>query len=269
MLDRDNRAFLSPEIAHFRRKVRSSRTKLFALIERLNELAHREMFGTRVKNKDPQQALVAALLSRALTTFQGVVILAEHGLISEATAILRTLLEVLFRIAAIAKDEAVAIAYILEDERHRDKFINKFKMLSETVRSGAGNPEVLESLQAAIRQRIEDQDIRELKTQWFAQRAGLLDFYHSAYSVFSMTVHVNVRDLDGALDADAEGNICGFKYGPTEEGLDEILFTAIESQILCIRAAFSILPIDSQELLDAVHEEFKTLFHRQFAEHET
>ncbi len=261
MPDLGDQVFLSPAMCEVRAQIRETHKELFALVEHLNELAHREMFATHLSNNNPQQLLVALLLHRALTTFQGVVILGEHGLQSEAAVLLRTLLEVLFRLVAIAKDAAVGIAYIREDERHREKFINKFKMLSDALKSAVGNPEI-ESLRAAIRQRIDDEDIRELKTQWFAERAGLEDFYHSAYSVFSGSVHVNVRDLEKALEVDAEGDLRGFNYGPSYRELAKLLLTAIESLILCLRGAFSVLPTASQVALDTVHREFTALHER-------
>jgi hypothetical protein len=258
MPDLGNRVFLSPAMSEVIPEFRAAYARIFALADKINELAHREMFATDVNSSDAQCLLLACLLHRALTTFQGVVVLCERGMPSEATTLLRTLLEVMFRLVAIAKDPEVGQAYILEDELHRQKFINKFKLLSDSVKSAVGNP-ILESLSSAIRQNIEANDIRELKTQWFAERADLADFYHSAYSVFSGTVHVNVRDLENALVVDGDGDVTGFNYGPTDAGLDGILLVAIESLIFCLRGAFSVLPSASQAALDAIHSEFSSL----------
>ncbi len=198
MPDLRDKGFLSPAMSEISAQFRHAHTKAFGLAEELNELAHREIFATRITSTNAQHLLIACLLHRALTTFQGVVVLGERGMPAEATTLLRTLLEVMFRLIAIAKDSEVGWAYILEDEVHRKKFINKFKLLSDSVKSALGNP-TLDSLLATIKQNIDDNDIRELKTQWFAERAELADFYHSAYSVFSGTVHVNVRDLESCI----------------------------------------------------------------------
>lgn len=254
-----NQVFLSPAMPEVIRQFRSAYANLFAFAGQLNEYAHQEMFQTTVNSADGQQLLVASLLHRALTTYQGVILLSERGMPSEARVLLRTLLEVMFRLVAIAKDREVGRAYIAEDDLHRKKFINKFKLLSEERRTAAGNP-ALDSLLATLKQNIKDNDVRELKTQWFAERAGLVEFYHTAYSVFSGTVHVNVRDLEKALVVDAQGDVTGFNYGPSDESLDATMLTAIESLIFCLRGAFSVLPISSNAKLDSMHKDFAALY---------
>lgn len=263
MPDLSDKGFLSPAMTEVIAQIRATHATIFDLAERLNVLAHQEMFATEVSSSNAQHLLIASLLHRALTTFQGVVVLCERGLGSEATTLLRTLLEVMFRLVAIAKDAEVGRAYILEDEAHRRKFINKFKLLSESVKSTVGSP-TLDSLLATISQKIDDNDIRKLKTQWFAERADLEDFYHSAYSVFSGTVHVNVRDLESALEVNVDGEITGFNYGPRDEELDQLLLTAIESLVFCLRGAFSVLPTASQVALSAMHAEFTALHEKMF-----
>jgi hypothetical protein len=249
---------------------RNSHMKTFGLAEKLNELAHREMFATEVASSNAQQLLLACLLHRALTTFQGVVVLTERGMPAEATTLLRTLLEVMFRLVAIAKDSTVGQIYILQDEFHRKKFINKFKLLSEPVRSAAGAPpHDHEKLLTDINQKINALDISEHGTLWFAEQADLTDFYHSAYSVFSGTVHVNVRDIERALAVDESGNVTAFNYGPTDNGIDEIILTAIESLIYCLRGAFSVLPCSSSNALEEINVEFNSLHHEIFSKVQT
>ena len=87
--------------------------------------------------------------------------------------------------------------------------------------------------------------------------------------MFSGTVHANVRDLERALILDAEGEVTGFNYGPTDAGLDTLLLTAMESLILCLRGAFSVLPSPCQSALDAIHQEFTSLHEEVFPENET
>lgn len=258
MADLGNKVFLSPAMSEVIREFRTTYRDLFGLAEKLNEYCNQELFSTEVKSNDAQHILVASLLHRALTTYQGVVLLSMRGMPSEACVLLRTLLEAMFRLVAIAKDSEVGRAYIQEDELHRKKFINKFKLLNESTKAAAGNPK-LDSLLSTIQKTIVDKDIRELKTQWFAEQAEMADFYHSAYSVFSGTVHVNVRDLEKALVVDDDGGVAGFNYGPSDEGLEATLLTAIESLLFCMRSAFTVLPTASSSALNAIHEEFAAL----------
>lgn len=270
MPDFEDNGFLSPAMKEVIVEFRNTHTKAFGLAEKLNEIAHREMFATDITNNNNQQLLIACLLQRALTTFQGVVVLAERGMPAEATTLLRTLVEVMFRLVAIAKDPEVGRIYIHQDQLQRKKFINKFKLLSRHVRSAAETPShVHDSLLADINQKIIDENISERGTFWFAEQAGLTDFYHSAYSVLSGTVHANIRDIESALVVDGNGKVMAFDYGPTHEGIDEILLTAIESLILCLRGAFSILPCSSHNAFDSVHTESQLLHPEIFSKAQT
>lgn len=270
MSDFEKNGFLSLAMNEVMVEFRSIHTKTFGLAKKLNEIAHRELFATDVTDNNDQQLLIACLLQRALTTFQGVVVLAERGMPAEATTLLRTLIEVMFRLIAIAKDPEVGKVYIHQDQIQRKKYINKFKLLSCHVRSAAEiEPHTHDDLLADINQKINDENISERGTFWFAEQAGLTDFYHSAYSVLSGTVHANIRDVEGALVIDAKGKVTAFNYGPTHEGVDEILLTAIESLILCLRGAFSILPCSSQNAFDSVHTEFQLLHPEIFSKTQT
>lgn len=216
------------------------------------------LFGASVNANDLQQLLLATLLHRALTSYQASVILAQRGLPQEAQVMLRTLLEVTFKIVAIAKDSAVGRAFVQEDELHRRKFLNKFKLLNPLLQDPA-TLSVLESLQSAIAQRIKDADVKELKTQWFAKKAGLSDFYNSAYAVLSDSVHANVRTLERALNVDDSGNLLSLNYGFSDNDFDIHLLTAAEALIFCLRAVFSVIDVPTAEEIHAIHEEFNSL----------
>lgn len=263
MPDLGDKVFLSPAMVEVIMQIRAAHARAFDLAEKLNELAYREMCGTGMSSNNAQHLLIACLLHRALTTFQGVVILCERGLVSEATALLRTLLEVMFRLVAIAKDAEVGLAYISEDELYRKKFIHKLNLLSKPVKLSIGNP-TFDILLATIQQNIDDNGIDKLSTEWFAKRANLEDFYHSAYSALSNTVHVNVRDLESALEINKDGDLTGVNYGPCDDGLDNLLLTAIESLIFCLQGAFSVLPVTSKVVLNSIHAEFTTLHDQMF-----
>lgn len=257
--------FLAPEFEKVVAQIRLAHAKSFDFAWRLNELAHEALFGAKVVHGDLQQLLLATLEHRALTSYQSVVLLAERGLPSEAQVVLRTLLEVTFRIVAIAKDKDVGPAYVLEDELHRRKFINKYKLLGEEIRTEVSEA-VLNDLQAAIKQKIKAHDIKELKTQWFAQRAGLESFYNSAYAVLSESVHVNSRSLQSALNLDENDNLVGLSYGPDDRDLDDHIYTAAEALLLSLRAIHSVIDTDYASQIEQLQEELKNEHHAFKAE---
>lgn len=252
------RFFLDPELGRIVAHVQEAHKVHFDFVHRLSELAHEALFDAKVTKTDLQQLLLASLQHKALTSFQAVVLLGERGLPSETRVVLRTLLEVTFRIVAIAKDKNVGRAYVLEDELHRKKFINKYKMLSDEIRNKV-TEEVLSDLKSTIEQNIKDKDIKELKTQWFAQRADMMDFYNTAYAVLSDSVHVNVRNLESALQLDESGDIVRLNYGPNDEDLDTHLLTASEALLISLHAVYSVIDTEFDKQLNRFYEELKAL----------
>jgi Family of unknown function (DUF5677) len=250
--------FLDPALDAIVAHVRKAHSKHFNFALRLNELAHMALFGAKVVRHDLQQVLLATLQHRAMTAYQSVIILGERGLPCEARVVLRTLLEVTFRIVAIAKDKNVARAYALEDKLHRKKFINKYKLLSNEFRDEATDA-VLNDLQSTLAQSIKDQDIKELRTQWFAQRADMMDFYNSAYAVLSDSVHVNVSSLESALNLDKHNNICKLDYGPNDEDFETHLLTSSEALLIALHAVYSIIDTEFAAQLGSAREELKLL----------
>jgi len=190
-----------------------------------------------------------------MTSYQAGISLCEKGMIAETRVILRTLLEILFCIGAIANNDGIAEVYLLEDEIHRKKFLNKFKMLSWTNKDGNANPE-LDDLLSVIKNNIDDKDMVELKIQWFAGKAGLSDYYNSVYSIFSSSVHANVRDLEELAIVDGNGEITEFLFGPDDatRSIPSLLLTAGESLVLILRSINLKFKLGISEKID----EFRT-----------
>lgn len=256
-----NDGFLSPELEAVVQQIRATHGQIFDFVARLNELAHRSLFSAKVNRDDRRQVLLLTLTQKSMTEYQSVIILSERGLPGEARALLRVLLEVTFRIVAMAKKAELAEAYVAEDQVRRRKLINKFKMLSESLQTN-GNREELERVLAEVSERIQEDEIRENTTQSYAKHAGLEDFYNSAYSILSDAVHVNVRELEEALTLDEAGKLIGFTYGPSDSDLTVNLLTAAEALILCLRAAYSVVDVGTAEEIHSIHYEFNELHAR-------
>jgi hypothetical protein len=253
-----NRMFLDPQVDEYVRRVRNAHMPCFTLVERLNELANRSLFEANVDPADAQELLLAALLPRALATFQSVVILGERGLAQEAQVALRTLLEVTFKAGAIARDRKFAEDYIRADVVHRENFLKKFKRLTPTEER-LSTQESNRTLLDKTSQRVKTEKIRDLTVEDYAKAAGLVDLYYSAYTILSQHVHVNVGTLDQTLDIDAAGNLVGMKYGFDDKELDIILLSGAEALILTLEATFSVLDVSTGDEIRTIHDEFRVL----------
>lgn len=260
MSDLGSKMFLSAEMIEVIKDMRESKKNIFELCEKLNCLSNSIIFDIKVDHNDKQQLLISCLFIRAISTYQGVIILAERGMPSETTVVLRTLLEVLFRICAIAKDVNVADIYIQEDEIYRKKSIYKINKLGKKTIEAIGNPDLADLLKD-IKENIAVNDIKDKTSEWYAQMAGLADFYHSAYSIFSRTVHVYARDLESALVLDSNDEVIGFNYGPDGNGLDLLLLTAVESMIHILDSVRNVFSTKYSDEVDSINKEFEAIYH--------
>lgn len=223
----------------FRQEMHAQHNAIFELAYELTRHAHVLLEGASVAESSLQQLLLAPLAIRATTSFQGTVLLLERGLPSEAKILARSLLETLFRAVAISKDPKHAERYVLEDQLFRRKMFNKSKLLSPHLRMKFES-EQSAKLAIEIKTDIEERELSEKTTQWWAGEAGLSDFYNTAYALFSLSVHAASRDLEAHLRLDENDRIVAMQVGPSSSDLPLITISACESLILTLEAASSV-----------------------------
>ena len=256
-----NHGFLAPEIAGVVQHVRAAHSELFAFCERLNELAHSSLFSSKVNRDDLRELVLSTLILKAMTAFQGVIIVAERGMPSETRILLRTLLEVMFRAIAIAKNPDATRVYVGEDVIRRKKLIRKFRRLSSHLQVSA-DPAELDRVEEILTARVTVEGIVERTTLWYAEQAGMEDFYHSAYSLLSEAVHVSVGQLESALNLDDNGALVGLSYAPSDAEIEHHLLASAEALIFALRATYSVVDVQTSEEIHAIHDEFNELHGR-------
>lgn len=251
--------FLCPGMAKVISGIRNEHRLALELAEDLNMFGNRQLFATHLSRTNLQQVLVSSLLPRLLTALQASVLTGERGLSAEMKLITRKVLEVTFRIVAIARSEEVAKKYLQSDEQNRKKFLNKLRLL-KSVRHTSEDLAKIEALHADATEKIVVDDIKNLTIEWYARQADLIDMYNTAYALLSESAHANVRDLENLLEMDAGGNIEALRYGPDPNGLSEDLSIGIECVILSLEAAFTLLPGCDTEGLKRLRERMMSLF---------
>jgi Family of unknown function (DUF5677) len=112
--------YLSPDINNWVTQHRAEHGSWFALADRLNRAAQRLMLAI-VPNGDRQALLVLLFYVRALSSFQGALILAEHGMTVEARTLARSCLESSFYLGAVSNDADFVDQLISSDTAHKKK----------------------------------------------------------------------------------------------------------------------------------------------------
>lgn len=223
--------------------VRRTHVKFFARATDINRDCHELLFGADIHNRDWRQLLVSTLFLRALEHYQAAILLLGTSLIAPAKVAVRSALEAVFAARAVAdKDEALR-AFINDDLLQRRKLIRKAQQHDHT-----NLEELRESLTDEIIQKLEEK-IREsgaklLTTEELSKRAGMHDWYTTAYAMLSKATHTHVRELESYLRFDTSGTIRGLEYAPSEDEIPHLLLTAAHCILLGAGAVCRTFEID-------------------------
>ena len=263
--------YLSEEISLWIKKHREKNSEWFTLCENINELSHSTMFTFNVHNEYLPELIVVTIYIRAMSNFQGAIIMAERGMINEAKSLLRCLLECMFAIVAIGKDKNVSNQFVFNDLLERKNLLMAYKR-----NKGKGIPqhedapslkEIDKHLQDIERQ-IKESKVMRLNNRDFAKKAGLEAIYDSEYKLLSGTIHVNARDIEQYLKIDDNGKIKEILWGPDVQEIDFVLLAAAENMLRILTATSSLFELPHNKSLQTILEQHDILskkFNEQYA----
>jgi len=223
--------FLSTSMDEWSRECVGRYSEWFALCKELNRYCVQLL--PKLAHKNRQELLAVALFIRLLSLFESSIILTERCMVNETKVQLRAMMEALFTLRAITIDKTMAERY------YDNNILQKLDTLSRYKRYSSGP--LLKGLD--LDKRIEELDrmkrqkgIRRLTTETLAQKAGLSDFYVSAYPVLSWTTHSSVIDIGQYIRGKSDEEIEEVSWHPQMEGIDNLLLTAMECAIIGLRS---------------------------------
>ena len=141
--------------------------------------------------------------------------------------------------------------------------MNKYASLSSDAKDEHDTRHLADSL-VALKNRIDKEGSVELKSQWFAQQAGLSDDYNSMYSLLSNDVHVNVKSIDDLVNRDDNDNILLLKIGPDDSKRQLMLLLMLVGKygILSAESCLNVLKLDTHDVSSNVRRELQGLIER-------
>ena len=254
----DKHGFLGSEMESWIKDCRQRYSAYFGIATEVNEFCQASMFEFPVHNKDVQEMLTAALYMRTLSNYQSVILLCERGMAPERRAMLRVMLEAVVKLCAIAKDDPqLTKDFVLEDQSERLRLLKKFRRLYGGRLPP--NVDVNEFEQLERQLEAEKRTIKVRTTEDWAKEAGLLDWYLTAYSVLSASVHAGVKDLEHYFVIDKQGNIKEFNWGPDDRGMKDHLATAIEGILIALQCAAGFFKLTKNEAIDEFRQRVQQL----------
>jgi hypothetical protein len=228
----EEKGFCGNQVEGWIHKIRTDYKRWFDLADEVNKFCHSTMFQFSVTSDNGQAVLAANLYIRCISSYQGVIILSERGMIPQARALARVLLEALFPLAAICADDGPIQVqkYIQQDWIRRKKGIKRI-LDSGRVPSGTST-EALQKAFDSFSVHISDNNIKEIKVKEWAKAAGLIDHYNSSYQDLNDSVHTNVADLQRHNDANDIGEIVTLNWGPDPKEIEATFMHSIDAMLL-------------------------------------
>ena len=260
----DETGFLSPEIEEWIKKHHKEFTEYFDFCIKLNNLAQRAMLDVCVRDKSGPEIVLGCLLIRAMGDFQAVILLSERGMIPQAKAILRCLIEVMFGIVAISKDKNYATNFVKAS-------IRQGRLEIEVCKKNIGyftNEEKIklkdrdEQIQTEIN-RIGEDRILIADT---AKKAELIGYYDSIYRGMSSSVHIDTRDLEIAhISLDKKE----LSWGPDSKDIKTVLLIACDVIFKTFDGIYNVLDTHIEKTGDWIikfgelKQAYKTIFEKE------
>lgn len=246
--------FLSDQIVEWIKKYRVDNAEYFALCKDVNRFAQKTMLSLKVHNECLPEILVASLLARAISNFQGMVLLAERGMINEAETLLRCMLEVRFALVAVARNTEFAFE-LLNNDLFEEK--NIFNACLRSKHLGVAELQVAKEKLDKVKQEIKAKGLEKISIREIAEKAGLLTMYDSAYKKLSGTIHASVRSLNQYLETGGTDKIKSFLWGPDVKGIDIVLLTGVETILDALEVVFRVFSITIRGELDSLSHKFQ------------
>ena len=223
--------FLSTETAAVVERFRRDHAARFELADRLNRMGMRLLTTTRTR--DAQQRLVRALFSRAVSNFQGAILMAERGMTAEAGTLARACLETVFYQGAAAKNKKFSKELLADAASHKKKIATSLgSLLPEQQGLSADQLKQLRESVANV------EGARSINMCEAAEKADLIVMYRLVYAHMSQNAaHPKAGALEQYAELDESGAVIGDRWGPNPEDIADSLEGACEAFLQAIRIA--------------------------------
>jgi hypothetical protein len=257
--------FLSPDMVQFIGKHRQDNKATFELADALNRTGQRLMLSCEVKVEGDVlgvRNLAQLLFVRALSNFQGAILMAERGAIVEARTLVRTCLETVFALVAAVKMDTGFIDRMVANEMgSKSKGANW--LLNRADRTDFLHPEAEANLQAFIdRLKADNEPTGSFASEEMARRAGLDGLYIFFRQFSSDAAHPMLEALNRYIDNGQGGLGPEIVWGP-KCGANEIEDTVIMVCCFLLTGAVAlneIAPVDGVgDALGEHYEVYKAL----------
>jgi hypothetical protein len=211
-------------------QIRQRHASWFAFIDKVNRFAMSLLLVERPRVRE--ELFAATMFARAVTLFQGAVLMAERGMATEARTLVRGCAESAIALWGTRLDQTFIARLAEDDDKYRIATANDL-----LTNLPPDDPHISAEQRASLWGVIDEVSNRytrphPLRINWAvaAIKARLVPLYLTVYRrTSSDAAHVSLRALERHVAFDAQEEITGFCFQPDIEGVPNTLTAAIGS----------------------------------------
>jgi hypothetical protein len=257
MADITESGFLSSELDNFEKHIVKAYPDHYSYLSKTNLFSQKLQYQLTIHKNNSDEIIAAILFSRTLATYQAFILISKRGMLRQAEMMLRCIFESLFALVAISKHKEYSLKLIGSEEHERLKALNK--LIRYHKRQDQNDP-IITDIQAKadeVKKIILKNDFKKISIIQSAEDAGLIDWYDTAYTLLSSTMHASVRSLEASLVLDHNYDIKELKNEPEINGFENLLSTALEAMKYAIVAVSEIFQIDTKVFVEELFQKLK------------
>lgn len=253
--------FLGVQAFEIESDVYQNNKKLFKFAFEVNSFMNQNMYKLDVDSNNIQELTVACLFIRIMNSYQSTLLLARKGLVSDAKAMLRILIETLLLQKACAEDKQFAVEYIKSSEARRLKLMNIIKNDENKVFKDFIEPNSAEEM-ARLKEYVELEKIPdEYKAFELAKKTNLTSIYDYAYRSLSNEVHISPNTLEKYIVINNYGEIEGLSCIPLLDDVPLIIKTLIVIGLITLDNISKLFNLCIDEELTEYEKRFDIMIH--------
>jgi hypothetical protein len=222
--------FLNPAVSDWVRDNKEKNHALFDHAARLRDLALELAREISQAAASDQEVTSIALLLRAISSFEGVILLSERGMFVEARTIARNVFETAFYLGALAEDPGFVKRLVADNAKHRKLLATA--LINDKAHADVIGTDVLRMLQRFLNDLdASDQELGKIVSEQAATQSGMASLY-SFFRDLSGDAHPTIQSLGRYTVGTPD--VTGFRLQPDDESAHQALAHAIPALYACI-----------------------------------
>lgn len=224
------RGFLNPAVDDWIRDNKEKNHALFDHAAQLRDLALELAQEISRAATSDQEVTLTALFLRAISSFEGVFLLSERGMLVEARTIARNVFETAFYLGALVEDPGFVERLVADNAKHRKALATE--LINDKAHADVIGADALGMLQRFLNDLdASDQELGKIVSEQAARQSGMASLY-SFFRDLSADAHPTVQSLGRYTVGTPDMN--GFCLQPDDECAHQALAHSIPALYACI-----------------------------------